>query len=420
MKNNLLQPNEKLLKVLVVDDEKLNLEMLETALGYFQFNGVRPEFEYLNRAEEAIVAIEEDDPSNPQISAIILDYLMPLKNGQDVIDHLRIKMQNELTQVILVTAQAGKELPSDPLENLQKMSINDYIDKDEYLTIRLPISLYNSLRLFQTQRRLILIDEELERQNDELHHLYHQMMKYFSEENLPQPIPDRLQQIDEMMLRLSEYKNVAPKIIAEEAKIYMANDPKMNLSRQFILINDVLENSDLKIINLDYVMEWKPNLPTNNMIWAEDEELLQDFYKFLITNRMIDKMQCDYMFVRDHFLELYLPSEKITWLEIATDLLHVHHELETRAYLKPPFREKKFKEMSRHYQKDDGSPFKDASLRVMNCQNTGIIKVNIDFHYPGGIRREHVWIGENPNMLKINTFFDELDKKRTLFKTKKS
>jgi adenylate cyclase len=86
-------------KILIVDDEPFNLDLLEQELedqGYV-----------IERANDGAEALEKVPSFEPDV--ILLDYMMPKMNGLEVLKHLREDEKYKSIPVILLTAKATQE-----------------------------------------------------------------------------------------------------------------------------------------------------------------------------------------------------------------------------------------------------------------------------------------------------------------------
>jgi adenylate cyclase len=86
-------------KILIVDDEPFNLDLLEQELedqGYV-----------IERANDGAEALEKVPSFEPDV--ILLDYMMPKMNGLEVLKHLREDEKYKGIPVILLTAKATQE-----------------------------------------------------------------------------------------------------------------------------------------------------------------------------------------------------------------------------------------------------------------------------------------------------------------------
>jgi len=86
-------------KILIVDDEPFNLDLLEQELedqGYV-----------IERANDGAEALEKVPSFEPDV--ILLDYMMPKMNGLEVLKHLREDEKHKGIPVILLTAKATQE-----------------------------------------------------------------------------------------------------------------------------------------------------------------------------------------------------------------------------------------------------------------------------------------------------------------------
>jgi adenylate cyclase len=86
-------------KILIVDDEPFNLDLLEQEL--------MDESYVIQRANDGFEALQKIESFNPDI--ILLDYMMPKMNGLEVLQQLRADERHKSTPVILLTAKASQE-----------------------------------------------------------------------------------------------------------------------------------------------------------------------------------------------------------------------------------------------------------------------------------------------------------------------
>src|SRR5262245_8657522 len=102
-------------KILIVDDEPFNLDLLEQELM---------EYEYvIERAVDGVDALEKTDSFSPDL--ILLDYMMPKMSGLEVVKRLRKNEQHKAIPVILLTAKATQE---DKIAGLDA-GADDYVTK---------------------------------------------------------------------------------------------------------------------------------------------------------------------------------------------------------------------------------------------------------------------------------------------------
>ncbi|HEY6999126.1 MAG TPA: response regulator [Candidatus Binatia bacterium] len=102
-------------KILIVDDEPFNLDLLEQELA---------EYEYvIDRAADGVEALAKTQSFAPDL--ILLDYMMPRMNGLEVVKHLRANPEHQGIPVILLTAKATQE---DKVAGLDA-GADDYVTK---------------------------------------------------------------------------------------------------------------------------------------------------------------------------------------------------------------------------------------------------------------------------------------------------
>jgi class 3 adenylate cyclase/CheY-like chemotaxis protein len=86
-------------KILIVDDEPFNLDLLEQELEDQNYT-----IERANDGAEALAKVLSFEPD-----VILLDYMMPRMNGLEVLQHLRGNERHKSIPVILLTAKATQE-----------------------------------------------------------------------------------------------------------------------------------------------------------------------------------------------------------------------------------------------------------------------------------------------------------------------
>jgi adenylate cyclase len=102
-------------KILIVDDEPFNLDLLEQELGDYDYA--------IERASDGVEALEKTQSFEPDV--ILLDYMMPRMNGLEVVKKLRATPEHQGIPVILLTAKATQE---DKVAGLDA-GADDYVTK---------------------------------------------------------------------------------------------------------------------------------------------------------------------------------------------------------------------------------------------------------------------------------------------------
>ena len=111
IQNGEVMPN----KILIVDDEPFNLDLLEQELMDYDY--------VIERAVDGVEALEKIDSFDPDV--ILLDYMMPRMNGLEVVRRLRENERHKSIPVILLTAKASQE---DKIAGLDA-GADDYVTK---------------------------------------------------------------------------------------------------------------------------------------------------------------------------------------------------------------------------------------------------------------------------------------------------
>ena len=101
--------------VLVADDEKLLRELLEFRLTQRNFAAV-----LASDGREALERLEDSEPD-----AVVLDMMMPVHDGLDVLRRMRASERHADTPVIILTARRGEKDIVGALE----LGANDYLVK---------------------------------------------------------------------------------------------------------------------------------------------------------------------------------------------------------------------------------------------------------------------------------------------------
>jgi len=170
-------------KILIVDDEPFNLDLLEQELM---------EYEYvIERAVDGVDALEKTESFGPDL--ILLDYMMPKMSGLEVVKQLRQNEKHKAIPVILLTAKATLE---DKIAGLDA-GADDYVTKP-----------FDSFELLARVRAMLRI-KELHDRLDEWNRTLADKVK---------------QQVDELqrMNRLKRYLSpqIAETILADDENLF--------------------------------------------------------------------------------------------------------------------------------------------------------------------------------------------------------
>ncbi|MHA6316307.1 response regulator transcription factor [Altererythrobacter sp. CAU 1778] len=101
--------------VLVADDEKLLRDLLEFRLTQRNFNAV-----LASDGREALQRLDDSEPD-----AVVLDMMMPVHDGLEVLRRMRASEKHASTPVIMLTARRGEKDIVGALE----LGANDYLVK---------------------------------------------------------------------------------------------------------------------------------------------------------------------------------------------------------------------------------------------------------------------------------------------------
>ena len=143
--------------ILLVDDEKMNLKILETVL---RKNGYR--FFEAESGEDALRTLERES-----IDLILLDLMMPGMDGFQTLE--KIKQNPSTTFIPIIIASALKE--SIDIEKGLELGANDYFTKplsDDDRRFQLPLKVRNLIKLKKMQDELTNLNHELRKTQEKL------------------------------------------------------------------------------------------------------------------------------------------------------------------------------------------------------------------------------------------------------------
>jgi CheY-like chemotaxis protein len=87
-------------KVLVVDDDRLNLTLLEIGLKHKDYDVVTAQ-----NGEEALAVVKSE-----QVDAIVLDIQMPKMNGYDFMKELQVMPQGKIPVIMLTASETMQDV----------------------------------------------------------------------------------------------------------------------------------------------------------------------------------------------------------------------------------------------------------------------------------------------------------------------
>ena len=102
-------------KILIADDEPLMRELLEARLSQRDYSSISAA-----DGREALARLEDSDPD-----AVVLDAMMPVHDGFEVLRQMRGSAKHADTPVIMLTARRGEKDIVSALE----IGANDYLVK---------------------------------------------------------------------------------------------------------------------------------------------------------------------------------------------------------------------------------------------------------------------------------------------------
>ncbi len=149
------------IRILMVDDDNLNLLLGKTILDKYECN--------YDIADSGSLAIEKIN--NNKYDLILLDIHMPETDGIKVARHLRKKLKDNRTRIIAMTAAALR----DDIRKFEKSGIDDFIIKpfkEDYLFSKLCNVLGKGEIKTQTSKTEIILKKEISPKPYNLHELH--------------------------------------------------------------------------------------------------------------------------------------------------------------------------------------------------------------------------------------------------------
>jgi len=142
-------------KILIVDDEEDIHSVTQIALRNFEYQGRGVEFYSAYSATEAKGVLEK----HPDIALILLDVVMETNQaGLDLVKHIREKLKNRFTRIILRTGQPGQ---APEREVIVSYEIDDYKTKTELTSFKLFTVALASLRAYETIKGIEQVNKRL-------------------------------------------------------------------------------------------------------------------------------------------------------------------------------------------------------------------------------------------------------------------
>jgi len=209
-------------KILIVDDEPFNLDLLEQEL--MEYNYV------LERATDGVDALQKADSFAPDI--ILLDYMMPKMNGLEVVKALRQSERHKSIPVILLTAKATQE---DKVAGLDA-GADDYVTK--------PFDSFELLARVRAMLRIKELHDRLEEWN----------------RTLADKVQTQVQEIQHMG-RLKRYLSpqIAESILRDDADLFKTHRREITIVfldlRGFTAFSDTAEPEEVMDFLRDYHAE---------------------------------------------------------------------------------------------------------------------------------------------------------------------
>jgi CheY-like chemotaxis protein len=321
--------------VYAVDDDEHQLQSFENILKTFEFKGRKIELKCFNSVKSVIKALKkETDPQNPKVAVIFLDYAMDgNKTGQEVIDFIRQKQGNTITQIIIHTAQA-KKLLKDPVKFAMVNEINIFHEKG-ITNLDVQVNLINALRSYD-----LLMERSLNQKKLEI------IISFLL--NRIDNINGSIDSKEKKQLRVQDLFEVINNAIYK-GNLQLAPDAIELLAEKdcdyiiwfFRNIDEILKNPKTNIIHANDIEEYRKKLKPIFLKWEIEETGLKTLHKALCGEKISDEADTEtfidrntqYKVFYNHHMKIET-SEKIVWLGNIPDLLYLYRILWEKKYIK--------------------------------------------------------------------------------------
>ena len=137
--------------ILIVDDSEMNRAILTEIL--------RQDYRILEACNGA-EALEQMSEYSGEIALVLLDLIMPVMNGFEVLDYMTRNHTIEDTPVIMISSEDSEE----SIRRAYEMGASDYVNRpfDSKVVYR---RVYNTIKLYAKQRRLVtMVSDQIRKQ----------------------------------------------------------------------------------------------------------------------------------------------------------------------------------------------------------------------------------------------------------------
>lgn len=353
---NIFKDNKKW-KVLIVDDYPKFHETFTNLIDTYRLINVIENIELTHAysAEETIELLQNDDPLNPEYAVIFLDIVMGYNNaGFNVVDHIRNTTGNFITNIIIITGQAGKNFDT-PDKIVDEYHVNGFINKYNLNGEAIITSLLTGIRMFELLKHL--------KNNLQTLHFTTAFLTntILSELNIDCNEKDFGLFAENCLGMLAKKHGKDIHSFEPEALKLLAEYSHVSNSVLLRLINDAVIKCNADFISKDDIGNAIYDIESNrtSLSWNQGEDKLKNLYKVLcgepvngISNsiKFINRNETGWDVFKTHFYG-YKILPKINWLENEKDLLHLIFALDQDNYFSSRLYEVKVTEINEIRQK---------------------------------------------------------------------
>ena len=211
-----------IIHALVIDDDEVDRMAISRSL---KRTDIPIELSAASNYEEAIALL-----SNQEFDCVFIDYLLPGKDGLELVRELR--SSGSLIPLIVLTGQGDEQIAVE----IMKAGASDYINKSRLSPELLGKTLKNALRIYQAERQVQLYHQQVLASNEEL-----------KRKNLELEI--KQQQIHQQNLKLLEASELKSRFLAT-----MSHELRTPLNAIMVFSQMILRKAKSKLSNSEVDM----------------------------------------------------------------------------------------------------------------------------------------------------------------------
>ena len=388
--------------IYVVDDDEGVLKTTKDTLEYYTYKERVVQLYFFKNAADVIKKLNVDNSDNPDVAVILLDVVME-DSGFDVIKYLRNNKENNITQIIMRTGQAGKQIQEEH-DIARDYDINDFIDKSDNSYKRIRTAVTTSLRMYLLLKTLSEARKNLENFNSSL-------MDFF---NLKKEKPFTSSVDYELIINcIFSHINInyygGKKNLSANALNKLLDAKIQNIQILYVVLYTALQKSKTENVLPDDI---NPNPRDSRLKWEKQEKWLENLFNALCGNK-IGNINTSGKFIasdtpwqvfKEHHSGI-IPVAPIQWVGNLSDLLYLYYALHKDHFITAGIWDIMHKELELHYCHKSG---------MLNSDTLKTYKTKFKFtknetNNDGKTIKTEEWIWDTPNKELIDEIIYNLE-----------